>query len=377
MIDKRIKVAFLSTFPPRECGIAIFTQDLVCEIKNSNKVFPTVIAVSDAPYQYEQDVLFDLQQHNRESYSLAAAKLNDSGIDLLMVEHEYGIFGGEWGEYLLDLINWIKLPVAITLHTALPSPTEKQRHILQTLCQKSVVIIVMAENVKRLLIDYYGISPLKIKMIHHGVTKMDVPSREMLKEQMGLKNRTIVSTFGLISPGKGLEYGIGAIEQVAKKHSDILYLILGQTHPVVKKRFGETYRSSLEKMVRELGLEQNIRFVNKYMTKEEIVRYLKLSDIYMTPYLNKDQAVSGTLAYAMGYGGVIISTPYIYACEMLSEGRGLLAEFENANALACHICYLIEHPKKRMWDHVARQYVDVITALYNESIKSSNTVVLP
>jgi glycosyltransferase involved in cell wall biosynthesis len=194
---------------------------------------------------------------------------------------------------------------------------------------------------------------------------------------MGLEGQAVVSTFGLISPGKGLEYGIEAIGQVTKKHRDILYLILGQTHPVVKRQFGEAYRSGLEKMVKDRGLEENIRFVNKYLTKEELIRYLKLSDIYMTPYLGKEQAVSGTLAYAVGYGRVIISTPYAYAKEMLSDRRGLLADFRNADSLANHINYLLEHPdekkkmeertlqvgKQMMWDHVAQQYADVFAAI--------------
>lgn len=384
MANKRMKVAFLSTYPPRECGIASFTQDLVREVNQTGAVDAAVIAVSDGPLQYGPDVLFDIRQQSRESYAQAAERLNGSDIDLLVVEHEYGIFGGEWGGYLLDFIDRVKLPVVTTLHTVVSSPEEAQLHILRTLCKKSAGITVMAQSSIQLLKDVYGVSPLKVRMIHHGVPRMDMPSREALKKEMGFEGRTVVSTFGLISPGKGLEYGIRAVGQVAKRHGDILYLILGQTHPVVKKQFGEAYRSELEEMVRELGLEHNIRFVNKYLTGEEIVRHLKLSDIYMTPYLGKEQAVSGTLAYAVGYGRAIVSTPYAYAREMLADGRGMLADFRDADSLARQICYLLDHPEEKqemedkthrmgagmMWDCVARQYMDVFAAAYDESMKT-------
>jgi glycosyltransferase involved in cell wall biosynthesis len=209
------------------------------------------------------------------------------------------------------------------------------------------------------------------------------PSLPDALKRKWIEGRVVVSTFGLISPGKGLEYGIEAIERVAKKHPEILYLILGQTHPVIKREYGEVYRSNLEKMTADRGLEKNVRFVNKYLTREELIRYLKLSDIYMTPYLGKEQAVSGTLAYAVGCGRVIVSTPYANAVEMLADKRGLLAEFKNANSLAARINYIIEHPeeKKRMeertlrvgrqmtWDHVARQYAGVFAAICSRDIE--------
>ncbi|HBN79944.1 MAG TPA: glycosyl transferase family 1, partial [Ruminococcaceae bacterium] len=209
-------------------------------------------------------------------------------------------------------------------------------------------------------------------VIHHGVPLFELPSREALKKQFHLENRTVVSTFGLISPGKGLEYGIEAVALAVKKHPEILYLILGQTHPVIRKKLGEAYRTSLEKKVRELGIEDNVRFVNRYLEKEEIARWLKLSDIYMTPYLGRDQAVSGTLAYAVGYGRAVVSTPYLYAKEMLSNGRGLLAGFEDAASLGSCINFLIEHPEERRkmeekalqlgrtmtWDAVADRYIE-------------------
>lgn len=342
-----LNIAFLSTYPPRECGIATFTQDLVREMKKKRYLKTGVIAVSDGDRHYDGDVLFDFPQQDRKSYTAAAERINSSDIQILIVEHEYGIYGGDSGEYLLDLIDRVKKPIVTTLHTVLPSPTEKQRAILKELCQKSTKIVTMASSSRRVLQEIYGADPAKIEMIHHGVPDFQLPDRDTLKRKFGLANRTIVSTFGLISPGKGLEYGIEAIRQVTEKHPGVLYLILGQTHPAVRKQRGEIYRSSLEKMVKELKLTDNVRFVNRYLTKEEIIRYLKISDIYMTPYLDRDQAVSGTLAYAAGYGRVIVSTPYLYAREMLADGRGLLAKFEDSNSLAECINFLIEHPEEK------------------------------
>lgn len=375
-----IKVGFLSTYPPRECGIATFTQDLVHALKKESSLKTGIIAVSDKKYQYDSDVLFELPQQDRKSYTETAERINRSGIQVLVIEHEYGIYGGESGEYLLDLLDRIKKPVVATFHTVLPDPQKKQEEILRTLCQKSERVVTMAANTRNILHDVYGADTGKIEMIHHGVPVFDIPPRESLKKEAHLENRTIVSTFGLISPGKGLEYGIEAIARVAKKHPDVLYLILGQTHPSVKRKYGEAYRESLEKAVDDLGLRQNVRFVNKYLAKEELIRYLKLSDIYMTPYLSKSQAVSGTLAYAAGYGRVIVSTPYLYAQEMLADGRGMLAKFKDAGSLAECINFLIEHPDEResmeqktirlgkemTWDRVAQNYSKTFWKAYQD-----------
>jgi glycosyltransferase involved in cell wall biosynthesis len=377
MLDRRIKVAFLSTYPPRECGIANFTYDLISELKKIPELDPTVIALSDADYEYGTDLFFDLQQQDRRGYREAAKRLNESDVDLLMVEHEYGIFGGKEGSYLLDLVDRVKLPIVTTLHTVLSSPNRTQQKVLAKLCRKSEVVVIMANNSRGLLEEKYGVDPSKTVLIHHGVPRLDLPSREELKKEMGFEGRTVISTFGLLSPGKGLEYGIEAIEIVSRKHKDILYLILGQTHPVVKRRYGEAYRSRLEQMVREKNLQDNVEFVNKYLTQEEIIRYLKLSDIYMTPYLGREQAVSGTLAYAIAYGRVVVSTPYAYAREMLAEGRGLLADFKDGNSLARQLLAVLENPaeqaameektkkfgERMTWGNVAEEYRQVFTGL--------------
>ena len=391
MVSNRLRnIAFLSTYPPRECGLATFTQDLVRELDNEgilNK--PKVIAVSNDKYSYSDRVILELQQHDRRSYIDTADAVNKSDIELLVIEHEYGIFGGESGEYILDFVNNLQIPFITTLHTVLPNPLEKQREILKLLGEKSAKVITMAKNTRPILENVYGIKPSKIEVIHHGVPYRILEPREKLKEKHGLSGKTVVSTFGLLSPGKGLEYGIEAISMVAKEYKDIIYLILGQTHPCVKKESGEVYREKLMAMVESLGIGEHVRFVDKYLTKDEIIHYLQLSDIYMTPYLGKDQAVSGTLAYAVGYGRVIVSTPYSYAKEMLAEGRGLLAEFNDASSLAKQIKYVLDNPDAKdemerktlsvgrtmMWGNVANQYTKLFIDTLEELKLLSTKVV--
>lgn len=378
-INRKRQVAFLSTYPPRECGLATFTQDLINELDKIKLLYePKIISLSMNKHTYEKNVIFDIVQDNRDSYLAAAKKINESKLDLLCIQHEYGIFGGEWGEYLLTLIDNINIPIVTTLHTVLPSPTPKQQSIVSKIGQKSSKIITMAKNSINNLIKIYGIDANKIQVIPHGVPFKMMPSRDKLKEKYGYSSKTVISTFGLISSGKGLEYGIEAMAKVAGQFDDILYLILGQTHPVVKKNFGEVYRESLKQKVNQLGLQGRVEFVDKYLHKDELLEYLKLSDMYLTPYLSKDQTVSGTLAYAVGYGKAIVSTPYSYAMEMLQNGRGLLAEFRDSGSLAECITAVLSNPslqkefeaktkeygRSMMWKNVASSYtktfIDVI-----------------
>ena len=374
--QKKLKILFLSTYPPRACGIATFTQDLICELEKTGRVDASVAALSDSEYAYPPKVKLTIEQQNENAYAEAAEKINSSGFDLLMVEHEYGIFGGKWGKFLLNLTGRLKIPYFVTLHTVLPNPNSEQREVMGNLSAGCRKMITMAGNTVEILKDVYGIDQSKIEVVHHGVPEYPTAERDTLKKELGLTGRFIVSTFGLIGPGKGLEYGIEAIARVAKKHSEILYLILGQTHPVIKRRDGEKYREKLERTVKNFGLEEKVLFVNRYLKIEEIIRYLQLSDVYMTPYLGKDQAVSGTLAYAAGYGRVIVSTPYLYAQEMLSGGRGLLAGFRSPAELADRIEEVMNHPEQQeemekrtlelgktmYWGQVALNYLRIFQA---------------
>lgn len=366
-------VAFLSTYPPRECGLATFTEDLVNEISKAAKIRPCVIAVTKDQEKYEDErVACKLNQHERESYARAACWANDK-VDLLVIEHEYGIFGGDSGEYIIDLAKALKIPFIVTTHTVLLEPSPKQRTVLRDLGRLSAKVVTMAESSIPILAGTYGIEADKLTFIPHGVPDMQVESREKLKVSHGLQNMHVVSSFGLLSPAKGLEYGIEAVAKVAADYENLIYLILGKTHPCVKESMGEKYRQGLKDLAQSLGVQKNVWFIDKYMTKKELITYLHLSDVYLTPYLSKEQAVSGTLAYAMGCGRVIVSTPYRYAEEMLGGDRGMLAEFRDSESMASCIRTVLGNPerKKEMerktlevgrtmkWATVAGQYAEL------------------
>ena len=366
-------VAFLSIYPPRECGLATFTQDLVGAIDYAALIDTGVIAINNSKkYSYDNKVIAEIEQHEKKDYIRIAKELNESDVDLLVIEHAYGIFGGKHGDFILDLVNHLKIPFVTILHTIQAEPDMEHRKIIEKLGRKSKKMITMAQNTKNILQTVCSVPSEKIEVIHHGVPKMLFEPRESLKEKYGYKNRQVISTFGLLGPGKGLEHGIEAISKIVGDNQDVLYLILGQTHPALKEEGGD-YRKMLEDLVDHLGLKENVKFIDKHLSKEEIIQYLQLSDIYMTPYLNKDQAVSGTMAYAVAYGKAIVSTPYLYAQEMLSDNRGLMAQFKNPESLAeCINTILLDPDKKaRMerdtmkigrtmyWDKIARQYVDM------------------
>ena len=374
MITKNgiINIAFLSTYPPRECGLATFTEDLINEIDKIGTVRASVIAVTNGEVYDDPRVECKISQHQRANYFRTALWVNNH-MDLLVIEHEYGIFGGESGEYILDLARNLKIPFIITTHTVLQHPTSIQRNVLKALGRLSTGVVTMAENSIPILAKVYGIDSDKITVIPHGVPCLPVKPREQLKSEHDLKGKHVISSFGLISPAKGLEYGIQAVAQVVPEFDNLVYLILGKTHPSVKQAMGESYRQQLMDLAESLGVQDNVRFIDKYSTKEEVVTYLNLSDIYVTPYVSKEQAVSGTLAYAVGCGRVIVSTPYRYAQKMLGEGRGMLAEFSDADSLASCINYILKNPfhKKEMenktltlgqtmaWSNVAERYTQL------------------
>lgn len=340
------KLTFLSTYPPRACGLATFTEDLVNEIDKTRLFHPNVIAVTNTEKYEDARVAATLSQHNRAGYSQTARWAN-THTGLLVIEHEYGIYGGECGEYILDLARNLTIPFIVTTHTVLTNPSPKQRAVLHELGRLSTMVVTMAESAVPLLIRTYGIEPSKITVIAHGVPTLIVKSREELKVRHGLENKQVISSFGLLSPAKGLEYGIEAVARVVPEHKNLVYLVLGKTHPCVKEQNGESYRESLITLAQRLGVGNNIRFIDKYLTKEEVMTYLKLSDIYMTPYLSKEQAVSGTLAYAVGCGRVVVSTPYRYAQELLGNGRGMLAEFSDSDSLASCIRDVLQSPLRK------------------------------
>ncbi|MBC8060192.1 MAG: glycosyltransferase family 4 protein [Clostridiaceae bacterium] len=368
--NKLLNIAFLSTYLPRECALATFSEDLMDAIDTIGIVDTNFIAINNGiPTDYSSKVIYAIEKDNQQDYVDLAHKLNNSNIDLLVIEHEYDIFGGDNGEYILDLVNNIEIPVVTILHTILKEPSDKQKLIIKLLGDKSAKLITMAKNTSKLLKTLYGVSPYKVEVINHGVRFRPLPSRETLKTQFGYENKQLIITLGLLSPSKGIESAIKAISKLSAIDKNVLYLILGETHPDQKD---ESYREKLQVLVNKLHLQDNVQFVNKYFSKDEIINYLKMSDIYLTPYLSRDLAVSGTLAYAVGYGKAIISTPYMYAKEMLAEERGLLAKFENPASLFNGLKYIIQNPEEKLrmetntlklgetmyWDTVAKQYTN-------------------
>lgn len=376
-------IVFLGTSLPRECGIATFTQDLLDQlehIQGFNK--PRIIAINNnETYHYQDQVIKEIDQHNLSDYTNTADYLNLSKVDLLVIQHEFGIYGGESGEYLIPFVERLTIPYIVIFHTVLTKPSAKQRQIMNRIAELSAKVVTMAQSTVQDLISIYGIEAAKVTFIHHGVPYVQTESRSVLKEQYGYADRKVISTFGFLSPGKGIEYGIEAMRGVVKQHPDALYIIWGKTHPVVKQETGEVYRQKLSDLVEEYDLKSNVHFVDKLLTQKEVIQSLVMTDIYMTPYLGKDQAVSGTLAYGVGYGRVIVSTPYRYAEEMLAEGRGMLADFRNSASLEACILQLLNNPtiiqemeqrthelgKTMMWSEIAKTYA----AIFQENITIS------
>ncbi|AIQ72067.1 MULTISPECIES: glycosyltransferase family 4 protein [Paenibacillus] len=376
-------IVFLGTSLPRECGIATFTQDLLDELIHLPGFNPPrIIAINNnETYAYDQQVIRQIDQHNYADYIDTADFLNNSDTDLLVIQHEFGIYGGESGEYLLPFVERLNIPYVVVFHTVLTKPSPKQHQIIRCLAERSVQVVTMAESTLTDLSTIYEIPVSKITFIHHGVPQVSTASRTSLKAQYGYPDRKILSTFGFLSPGKGIEYSIEAMRGVVKRHPEALYIVWGKTHPVVKLESGEVYRQKLTDLVEMFDLQDNVQFVDKLLTQEEVIESLVMSDIYVTPYLGKDQAVSGTLAYGVGYGRVIVSTPYRYAQEMLAEGRGLLADFHDSASLEACILRLLNSPAlvqtmedrtlklglTMRWNEIAKIYA----ALFHSHIQSS------
>ena len=383
VVVEGVRVGYLSTFPPTECGIATFTQDLVNAVDRTTLISRSeVLAIGhhgQSPQYDDRRVRFRINQQSLADYHEAAEYLNQSQVRVVCVEHEFGIFGGELGSYVLPFMQALRRPVVLTLHTLLPDPEPQMRRATQEVVSRADRIVVMNTAAAQVLADQYGVGPDRIRHIHHGVPEFAGRSPERVKRELGLSGRTVVATFGLISRGKGLEYAIEAMPAIARSHPDALYLILGQTHPGVQRREGESYREHLESLIERLGVRDHVRFVNRYLTKREITDYLLAADICVTPYLNPHQLVSGVLAYAVGAGKPIISTPYWYALDLLAHGRGMIVDFRDPAGIADAADCLLDSPQLRCalagrtrrlgkgmrWSRVALEYV----ALFQEAAR--------
>lgn len=372
----------VGTYPPKQCGIATFSMDLRNSLlRNSNDVKIAAISDEDYEYRYPAEVICNLKQNQKQDYLRAAAFINSSpSIGLVIVQHEYGIYGGKDGEYITELVKLLHKPYVLVTHTVLPRPSKHQKQVLNYLCHRAAGIVCMTRKSAELLTNLYEAPAELINIIAHGVPEFKKQSELVLKQKYQLEGKDIISTFGLIGPGKGLELGIKAMADIIQYYPETTYLILGQTHPMLKKSEGERYRQMLENMVCELNLGQNVCFVNKFLSDKELGEYLYMTDIFLSPYPNKDQAVSGTLSFAIGCGRAIVSTSYAYASEVLQNGRGLLAKNTNPVELASLIKKILDDQKLKSelqekalalgeswsWPNIGKQYTDIFQQLLDK-----------
>lgn len=363
-------IAFISTYPPIKCGLATYTTHLLEALQRHDprQDFRVAAITPGSSPGYAARVRYDIPKEEPQAYLDLAQRLNADGTDVVALQHEYGIFGGNHGEYITSLLERLNKPVVTTLHTVLSEPNPQQKHLLQEVGRLSRQVVVMSQKGIELLREIYGFPMEKIALIPHGAPA-GIPTEEA-KTKLGLQGRTVISTFGLLSRGKGLEYAMEAFARIAAQHPDAVYAILGLTHPNVIATEGESYREALAERVREAHLEDRVLFVNRYLAEKELIEWLSATDIYLTPYINSQQITSGTLAYAIAQGKAVISTPYLYAQELLGAGRGLLASFRSAESIAENLGLLLDHSNVRrqieeralrfgrtmLWPMVAAQY---------------------
>ncbi len=333
--ERELSIAFVATCPPRQCGIATFSKDLEGALKaadGSVRIQWAAINEATSIHPYGPEVRWRIRQGQPESYRAAAEQLNAADVDVVSLQHEFGLYG-TWGDpfedHLTSFLDVLQKPLVTTLHSVLPEPSPSVRAAVRRIAERSHQVVVMADRARSLLIDAYGIVPATVCVIPHGVPPVEPRDRTKMKEQLDLTGRTIITTFGLVGPRKGIEYMIEAMEAVRQHDPTALYLVVGKTHPELVRRDGEAYRRQLWQLVKDRGLEQHVDFVDEYLTQAQIVDYLLASDIYVTPYLDPKQITSGTLAYALGAGKAIISTPYAHAVEVLAGERGLLVPFRS------------------------------------------------
>lgn len=382
---KSIRAIYVSSYIPRKCGIATFTKDLTNAINLLNPhALAEVMAIirPEESIQYPWEVKFKILQDDLNTYLNAIDYIKQSSTDIVILEHEFGLFGGRYGEYIVPFCEKIDKPFVVTFHTVLDDPNSESAFLLKRLADKATAITVMMENIRKKLIDEYAISSNKIVTIPHGTPDLPYSPTTSFKKKRRLSDRIIMGNINLLTPGRGIEHALEAVSFVAKKYPNILYLIIGQTHPVYLKEHGESYRNSLKKLVRKLKISKNVRFVNQYVTLEQLTDWLKTMDFYITSYLDPQQVSSGALAYAIGAGKCCLSTPYVYAKETLANNRGVMVPFRDAEAIASKIIELWENPEKKTeieknaynygrlmtWSNVAMRHLN----LFNMILKNKN-----
>jgi glycosyltransferase involved in cell wall biosynthesis len=370
------KVALVGNYIPRQCGIAVFTADLLNALTREQpdmEIWAAVINDQMEGYAYPDQVRFEINQRSITDYRLAADFLNINKVDIVCLQHEFGIFGGTDGAHIIELLENLQAVRVTVLHTVLLEPSPGQLAIIKRIGQLSDKIVVMSAKAKDILQQVYHIHPYKITIIPHGVPDVPFVDPYFYKDRFGLENRQLLLTFGLLSPNKGIETMIDALPRIVKEHPNVIYIVLGATHPHEKKQRGETYRLSLQRKARDLGVSNNILFDDRFVSLPELLEFMGAADVYISPYLNKEQITSGTLAYALGCGKATVSTPYWYAEELLGEGRGMLVPFNDTPAMADAVNELLANEPKRqamrkkaytygrtmIWKEAARNYVSL------------------
>ena len=385
-------VVYLSSYPPRKCGIASFTQDLTAAMDEiANPIIKSkIIALNDNgnSYYYNGNVISQIDDANPKSYLKAAQKINeDDKIELVNIQHEFKLFGSEYGDNLISFFEALKKPVITTLHTVLPAPSLYRKEIVQSIAKNSKYLVTLSKSAIKILREDYDLKDAKIVVIPHGIHDVPFEENENLKENLGYGDRNLLTSFGFLRPGngerssgRGYEYVLEALPDIIRQFPNVLYLIIGVTHPKVLKKEGERYREFLESKVRELGLEKNVKFINKFVDLEELFQYLKATDVYICSTLNPNQIASGTLSYAMGCGCAVVSTPFLNAKDILTKERGiLLDDFKNPSLFSEAVIKLLSNPllKNKMkknaylftrhmiWKNVATNYLRVFNEVIN------------
>jgi glycosyltransferase involved in cell wall biosynthesis len=368
------RIAFVGNYLPRQCGIATFTTDLCTALAaeyGSERLFAIPVNDPDSSYDYPEQVRLELEQEDIGSYERAAEFLNFNGNDLVSLQHEYGIYGGIAGGHILTLLRKLKMPVVTTLHTVLRDPNPDQRAVLEEIARLSDRLIVMSEQASQFLRDVYSVPSEKIDIVPHGVPDFQFMDPNYFKEGFGAEGKSVLLTFGLLSPNKGIENVIRAMPAILARHPNVVYIVSGVTHPHIRRRDGERYREELQALAEQLGVASNLILVNRFVSAEELVEHVGAADIYITPYRQEAQIVSGTLAIALGAGKAIISTPYWHAKELLADKRGVLVPFENPDAIAEAVLHLLDnegerhamrkraylHSRETIWPKTARKYM--------------------
>ena len=368
-----LRIAHVSTLTPRACGLATFTRDLALALERGKPVAHNVfvgVEEDGVSREYDTKPVCTVWQNNERSYQDAARLLNRSDVDVVHLEHEYGIYGGDWGEYVLRFARELEKPLVVTFHTIMQNPPERAVEVLEQLAALAGAVVAIVPPARDLLFEIYHVPKEKIRVIPHGGPEPRSGQSKAAKEALGLQGRILVTTLGLINPGKGIEYGIQAIHRVATKYPNMLYLIVGETHPVVRKHHGEQYREMLQDLTRSLRLEADVKFIDRYISEAEKELYYLATDIYLAPYVGRDQVSSGTITEALGFGKCVVSTPSTFAQIALADGRGLFCDFNSPESIADEIQEILNNPSTRMklerraldfsrkvtWHEVAKAY---------------------